>query len=181
MQLIDQVEIAYFRSIYKESLSGCQNTNVIFGRNDSGKSNTLRGLNLFFNEVTSPNLAFDFERDLNHSRRAEADGQGDIRKFVYIKVWFKTPENWRNSLGDRFWVKKQWSISLAQEAQISTSVIPRNKAYLARFLKKIKLHYIPAIKDRKIFENLQAEIYKVISRNLEFSESLEEFSDALRE
>lgn len=181
MKLIDQVEIAYFRSIYKESLSNCQNTNIIFGRNDSGKSNTLRGLNLFFNEFTSPNLAFDFERDLNHSRRAEAEGQGDIRKFVYIKVWFNTPENWKNSLGSRFWVKKQWSVSLAQEAQISTSINQRNKAYLARFLKKIKLHYIPAIKDRKIFENLQAEIYKAISRNIKFSESLEDFSETLRE
>ncbi|WP_171407899.1 ATP-dependent nuclease [Pseudomonas aeruginosa] len=181
MQLIDQIEIAYFRSIYKESLNNCQNTNIIFGRNDSGKSNTLRGLNLFFNEFTSPGLAFNFERDLNHSRRAEAEGQGDIRKFVYIKLWFNTPDNWKNSLGDRFWVKKQWSVSLAQEAQISTSVNQNRKAYLARFLNKIKLHYIPAIKDRKIFESLQAEIYKVISRNLEFSESLEEFSEALRE
>lgn len=47
MELIKQVEIAYFRSIYKDDLNNCSGTNVIFGRNDAGKSNVLRALNLF--------------------------------------------------------------------------------------------------------------------------------------
>lgn len=47
MKLIKQVEIAYFRSIYKDDLNNCSGTNVIFGRNDAGKSNVLRALNLF--------------------------------------------------------------------------------------------------------------------------------------
>lgn len=47
MRLIDKVEIAYFRSMYKDGLSDCAETNIVFGRNDSGKSNILRALNLF--------------------------------------------------------------------------------------------------------------------------------------
>lgn len=181
MLLIDQVEVAYFRSIYKDSLHGCAETNIIFGRNDSGKSNILRALNLFFNNQTSPDLGFNFAQDFNHSRRAEAGGEGDIRKFVYVKIWFNTPNTWRPSLGDRFWVKKQWSISFGSDAQITTSISEPKRHYLTRFLNKVRLYYIPAIKDRKIFESLQANIYKVISQNVEFSGSLVNFTNALRE
>ena len=181
MLLIDQVEVAYFRSIYKDSLNGCAETNIIFGRNDSGKSNILRALNLFFNNQTSPELGFNFPQDFNHSRRAEAGGEGDIRKFVYVKIWFNTPNTWRPSLGDRFWVKKQWSISFGSDAQITTSIPESKRHYLTRFLNKIRLYYVPAIKDRKIFESLQANIYKVISQNIEFSGSLVNFTNALRE
>ncbi|SDI25389.1 AAA domain-containing protein, putative AbiEii toxin, Type IV TA system [Pseudomonas benzenivorans] len=181
MRLIDQVEIAYFRSIYKENLNSCTDTNIVFGRNDSGKSNILRALNLFFNKNTSPGLEFNFLQDFNHSRRAEAGGDGDIRKFVYVKIWFNTPQTWRRSLGDRFWVKKQWSISFGSDAQVTTSISENKRNYLSRFLNKIRLYYIPAIKDRKIFESLQAEIYKVISEHIEFSGSLLNFTNALRE
>ncbi|WP_323148365.1 ATP-dependent nuclease [Pseudomonas oryzihabitans] len=181
MQLIDRIEIAYFRSIYKDSLNNCTNTNIIFGRNDSGKSNILRALNLFFNNNTSPDLAFNFAQDFNHSRRAEADDGRDIRKFVYVKIWFNTPTTWRQSLGDQFWVKKQWSISASSEPQIISSVPEAKRHYLTRFLNKINLYYIPAIKDRKIFESLQANIYKVISQNAEFSGSLLDFTNTLRD
>lgn len=181
MQLIDQVEVAYFRSLYKDSLSHCADTNIIFGRNDSGKSNILRALNLFFNNHTSPDQEFNFARDFNHSRRAEAGGDGDIRKFVYVKIWFNTPRSWQASLGKRFWVKKQWSVSAESESQISCSIEEKKRHYMSRFLNKIRLYYIPAIKDRKIFESLQAEIYRVISQNVEFSGSLQNFSNALRD
>jgi hypothetical protein len=167
--------------MYKDSLNNCADTNIIFGRNDSGKSNILRALNLFFNNNTSPDQDFNFPQDFNHSRRAEAGGDGDIRKFVYVKIWFKTPATWRPSLGNRFWVKKQWSISFDSDAQITSSIPEIKRHYMSRFLNKIRLYYIPAIKDRKIFESLQANIYKVISQNVEFSGSLVNFTNALRE
>ncbi|MGX9359602.1 ATP-dependent nuclease [Pantoea ananatis] len=181
MKLIKQVEIAYFRSIYKDDLNNCSGTNVIFGRNDAGKSNVLRALNLFFRNETNPNQAFRFERDFSHARRSEATPDNDIRKFVYVKIWFATPANWKASLGSSFWVKKQWSITNQEEPKFYSSITqPNLQQYLTRFLNKIQFHYIPAIKDRKIFEGLQAEIYKVISEHAEFSGSLINFTEALR-
>ena len=91
MDLITRVEVAYYRSIYKARLDGLGGTNVLFGRNDSGKSNVLRALNLFFNNETNPGLKFDFDRDFCHARVAEADPARDIRKFVYVKLWISTP------------------------------------------------------------------------------------------
>ncbi|HIQ41615.1 MAG TPA: hypothetical protein EYH47_02595 [Pseudomonas oleovorans] len=181
MKLIKEVEVAYFRSIYKEQVVNCTNTNILFGRNDSGKSNILRALNLFFNNETNPSQSFSLERDLNHSRRAEAEAASDIRKFVYVKVTFNTPDNWRASLGNSFWVKRQWSVTTESAPKYSSSIRDGKKEqYLTRFLNKVKFHYIPAIKDRKIFEKLQAEIYQVISGHEEFSESLRDFAQALR-
>lgn len=181
MNLIKQVEVAYFRSIYKDQLTNCSGTNIIFGRNDAGKSNFLRALNLFFNNETNPNQVFRFERDFSHTRQAEATPDKDIKKFVYVKVWFKTPENWKASLGESFWVKKQWSITNQETPKLYSSIDEaRLQQYLTRFLNKIQFHYIPAIKDRRIFERLQAEIYKVISEHDEFSGSLRNFTDALR-
>ena len=45
MKLIQSVEIGYFRSIYKQKLDKLEGVTVLFGRNDSGKSNVLRALN----------------------------------------------------------------------------------------------------------------------------------------
>ncbi|HID9775151.1 TPA: AAA family ATPase [Pseudomonas aeruginosa] len=182
VKLIKEVEVAYFRSIYKEQVSNCSNTNILFGRNDSGKSNFLRAINLFFNNETNPGQPFNLERDLNHSRRAEAEAASDIRKFVYVKVTFNTPANWHKSLGSTFWVKRQWSVTTESAPKYSSSMRDASKEqYVTRFLNKIKFHYIPAIKDRRIFEKLQAEIYSVISSHQEFSESLSEFAQALRD
>lgn len=179
MQLIQNIEVAYFRSIYKFQVSDCADMNVLFGRNDSGKSNVLRALNLFFDNKTNPGQLFDFDRDFCHARLAEAGRPGDVRKFVYVKLWFKTPANWRPSLGNTFWVKKQWSVTTAAEPQITSSIDGQRNHYLTRFLNKIRFHYIPAIKDRRIFEQLQAEIYRVISRQAGFHGSLADFAKQL--
>lgn len=182
MNLISNIEIAYFRSIYKLQIPDCTDLNIIFGRNDSGKSNILRSLNLFFDNETNPNQKFKFERDLCHARLAEAQQPSDIRKFVYVKIWFNTPKNWRASLGNSFWVKKQWSTTTESTPQLTSSISDAGKQqYLTRLLNKIKFHYIPAIKDRRIFESLQAQIYKVISTNAEFAGSLSTFTEALSE
>lgn len=47
--MIEKIEIQYFRSIYRIVITGVGNINVITGKNDVGKSNVLRALNLFFN------------------------------------------------------------------------------------------------------------------------------------
>lgn len=60
MQLIRKVKIRYFRSVYTATLDKCKALNVISGRNDAGKSNILKALNLFFNGNTDWNTPFDF-------------------------------------------------------------------------------------------------------------------------
>lgn len=180
MNLIEGIEVAYFRSVYKERLDNLGGLTVFFGRNDSGKSNFLRALNLFFEGQTNPGLPFNFDRDFNHARLEEASASEGARKFVYIKVYFRSPPNWRNSLGDSFWVKKQWSVNKQTEPNFETSVNTAKQHYLTRFLNKVKFHYIPAIKDRTIFERLLSKLYTVLSSQREFNESLNAFSIELQ-
>lgn len=182
MDLIKGLEIGYFRSIYKIRLDGLEGVNIFFGRNDSGKSNLLRALNLFFNNETNPGQEFNFARDLCHARLAEAEQATDVRKFVYVKIWFATPPSWQASLGEGFWVKKQWSVTREADPLFDSSIREhRLQQYLTRFLNRVRFHYVPAIKDRRIFEHLQGEIYKVISRHQAFAASLSDFANALRE
>jgi predicted ATP-dependent endonuclease of OLD family len=180
MKLIKSIEIGYFRSIYKQKLDKLSDLTIFFGRNDAGKSNFLRALNLFFNGATNPDMPFDFHRDFNHSRIDEAKEGVDIRKFVYVKITFSPPSNWTNSLGREFWVKKTWSVSRGGEPISENSLESAKQQFVTRFLNKIHLHYIPAIKDRTIFENLLESVYKVISSNDEFLSSLGDFTSELQ-
>ncbi|MER0110238.1 AAA family ATPase [Aeromonas dhakensis] len=181
MKLIKSVEIGYFRSIYKESIDCDSDLNIVFGRNDSGKSNVLRALNLFFNGQTNPGKVFDFAMDLCQARRVEASGKRDARKFVYIKLTFNSPSGWTKSLGSTFYVKKIWSLQKQVEPGIEISIRDQSKKqYLTRFLNKIKFHYVPAIKDRRIFEELLRNVYKVVADNGELTNSLLPFSDAVK-
>jgi len=181
MNLIESVEVAYFRSIYKEKVDNLSGMTIFFGRNDSGKSNFLRALNLFFDGQTNSKQVFDFYRDFNHARLAEAGASTGARKFVYIKVVFNTPANWKSSLGETFYVKKQWSINKQSDPGFETSVDLKKQHYLTRFLNRIKFHYVPAIKDRAIFEQLLGKVYEILSRQSDFNDSLKNFSEALRD
>ena len=181
MELINDVEIRYFRSIYQARIDKLSGVTVLFGRNDSGKSNVLRALNLFFNGETNPGMPFSFDRDLCHARLAEADELTGARKFVSVKLVFNTPSNWRQSLGPSFWVKKSWSITKQEDPNFESSIRGSTKQqYLTRFLNTIRFHYIPAIKDRRIFEYLLSQVYDVIASHEQFMGSLQGFSNELK-
>lgn len=181
MKLITAIEIAYFRSIYKESLNDLKDITILFGRNDSGKSNFLRALNLFFESQTNPGTLFNFSTDFNLARRSETDASKGARKFAYIKIWFVAPSSWKNSLGEVFWVKKQWSTLNQEEPNLESSVAQNKRHYLTRFLNNVRFHYIPAIKDRRIFEHLLGNVYSILSNKASFRESLGPFSNAIRD
>lgn len=181
MNLIEAIEIGYFRSIYRQRLDKLGGVTVLFGKNDSGKSNFLRALNLFFRNETNPGILFAFERDFCHDRLAEAETKTDARKFVSIRVEFVTPQSWKKSLGEKFWVKKTWSVTRQTEPNVETSIRDSAKAqYITRFLNKVRFHYVPAIKDRRIFEDLLGQIYSVVASEKEFLASLDAFSQELK-
>ncbi|MFC1830500.1 ATP-dependent endonuclease [Thermodesulfobacteriota bacterium] len=180
MKLIKSIEISYFRSIYKQKLDRLADLSILFGRNDSGKSNFLRALNLFFNSATNPDQVFDFSKDFNDARLDEAAKGADTRKFVYIKITFIPPNSWQPSLGKSFWVKKTWSVSRGDTFILENSLPSVKQQFVTKFLNKIQYHYIPAIKDRSIFENLFAQVYQVLSMDEAFLKSLDTFAQELQ-
>ena len=183
MQLIREIEISYFRSFYKAKLRNLSDLNVVFGKNDSGKSNIVRALNLFFNGSPDHNQEFEFPIDFSEFRASEADENEDVRKFLYVKVTFNTPPNFRPSLGNQFYVKRQWTVSRGQDYHEEMSAsIPSNRRHIARrFLNKIRFIYIPAIKDVTIFEMLLSNIHEVIAESDEFVTTIGDLSENLHE
>ena len=74
MQLIEKVEIKSFRSFGNQKKNKTQiielkDLNIFSGGNDSGKSNILRALNLFFNQKTNLNNFIDFDKDFLDLKR----------------------------------------------------------------------------------------------------------------
>lgn len=178
MRLIKAIEIGYFRSFYYGELHNTQDLNVIFGKNDAGKSNVLRALNLFFNYETNPNLLFEFSRDFSHYRRTEAKSYENAKKFVSVKVTFQTPAEYQQSLTKEFFIRRQWQTGSdpRQPLEIFPKKLARNKHLAKRFLNTIDFHYIPAIKDRQIFEFLLGKIYTILAADAKFEGSLQSFA-----
>ena len=85
---IEKIEIQYFRSIYHETISGLERLNVFSGRNDVGKSNILKALNLFFNNETDAGVPFDFLENFNFQRLRECKESIKGKQFIQIKVTF---------------------------------------------------------------------------------------------
>lgn len=103
--------MSYFRSFYKFKIRHLKDLNIIFGKNDSGKSNIVRALNLFFSGTPDHNQPFEFPIDFCEQRSAESEAAEDVRKFLYVKITFNTPPSFQKSLGKKFYVKRQWTVS----------------------------------------------------------------------
>jgi predicted ATPase len=181
--IISAVEIAYFRTFYKLTFNDLSDLNIFFGENDTGKSNVMRALNLFFNESVQDDLGFDFDVDFSTRRAAEAGGAQDVRKFAYVKLWFRTPAVHRGALGNEFYVKRTWSqTTLPEYRQESSSHIDSSgkQQSLTKFLNKIKFTYVPAVKDRTVYSNLLTSAYDAIAQTDAFEVALRTFTDEIR-
>ncbi len=116
--LITQIEIKNFRSFGNRTgettkVMKLNNINIISGANDSGKSNILRALNLFFNGRTSLVDFFDFEQDF--FKKKNKDKKDIKEELVTVKIWFRNDKNTgknmssnRIHLPEEFWVSKKW-------------------------------------------------------------------------
>ena len=62
MITIQRVHVKNFRSLVDETIE-LSDYNFFVGKNDSGKSNVLKALNLFFNNKTDFNTPYDFDCD----------------------------------------------------------------------------------------------------------------------
>ncbi|WP_025031694.1 ATP-dependent nuclease [Nitratireductor aquibiodomus] len=163
MQLIKKIEVNYLRSLYGATLNKVGDLNVVFGRNDSGKSNLLRALNLFFNDQIDPGRTLAFDVDMSDIRKQEArDAKG--RQFIWVKITFNVPNNYKRALGSEIAIKRQWN----REGDITETVFPSlntpgKQARLTRFRNDIDFTYIPAIKDLNVYADLIERMYGAAS------------------
>ena len=169
MKIIESITIRYFRSIYTLTLTDCQDLTVITGKNDVGKSNIIKALNLFFCQQSDYLQNFNFIDDYSILRREDVK-KDTIRgqRFISISIRFFFFFLMEKSLPPSFTVTRRWDMH-SPECKTSSDVQPRMQQYaqknglkysekttatsLSTFLNKIKFIYIPAIKDDRVFSN----------------------------
>ena len=108
MKIIEKIEIKHFRSFlgtpksYEVNIEKLTSLNIFSGANDSGKSNILRALNLFFNDEISSKVPLEFDRDFFVSEKDSS------HKVIEIGISFDlSKDNKRDKfLPDRFKISK---------------------------------------------------------------------------
>lgn len=123
MKIIEKIEIKSFRSFCnrkgdKSEIDKISKLNIFSGANDSGKSNILRALNLFFNGQTSLGHFFTFEND--YFKKDKVGDERDIKEeLVTIRITFINAKNkGKNAiqkdklfLPENFWVSRKFTKS----------------------------------------------------------------------
>lgn len=192
MDLISRIEIKHLRSFdggkdqEKVRIENLKDLNIFSGANDSGKSNVLRALNLFFNNEISPGVRYDKKRDFskNAANRFDKDVEdrkggllkikktdGDIEKqkdvrrsdeATTIKIFFNNIKKQRG-LRESFWISKVFSSKNNYQGEYAYQS-DLNPGQTTQFIQNFKFEYIPAIKDRNyfnyLFEKLQNYLFE---------------------
>jgi AAA15 family ATPase/GTPase len=177
MQVIREIKISYFRSFSKPiHIKNINDLNIFSGKNDSGKSNVLKALNLFFTEnKVDFYTTLDFERDFSKQRLKEMSTK-KLKRKIQISILFNRVNFSNSVLPEFFWVEKEWDRDgqllprkiknhLGQLLKYKDSTT-KVEASVTSFLKKIHFLYIPAIKDFKFFDYLKQEYQESLAVKL---------------
>ncbi len=214
MDIISKIEIKHFRSFDggkdqpKVRIENLTDVNVFSGSNDSGKSNVLRALNLFFNGEISPGVLFEKDRDFSKIVARRFDIDVEKRKFteservkksgdtenskdfrrsdevITIKLFFYNKHRQRG-LPEYFWISKTFSQKNSFQGEYNYQG-DLNKAQTTAFLKNFQFEYIPAIKDRQFFNHLFTKLQTYLfeksdkTKGNKFRDSSEKFNEILR-
>ncbi len=108
MNVIKRIEIQYFRSIYSTTIKDIDNICILTGKNDVGKSNVIKALNLFFNNKIDLEHEFDFEENFNLKRLEEVRRNSvKGKQFIRIKITFNRDNYSEKTLPSTFSVTKK--------------------------------------------------------------------------
>ena len=168
MKFIKQIEIRKFRSINHLKPYKANDLNIFVGKNDQGKSNILRALNLFFNNETDINKKFRFQQDYSFHANTGTGTRIEIR----IDLTITPPEGRFKQDSDIKWTKK-WKKDgsiIDERIVIKTGKKLEPNSNINKWLNKLRYRYVPAIKSETYFHNLMEELHDVL--NLKFNEEI---------
>ena len=159
MLRINKIRIRNFRSIRDLTLSP-KDMSILVGKNDTGKSNIMRALNLFFNGSATHEEPFDFDCDHNvHNEPIKKAKQ------IVIRLEIQLPSSYRPKNGDFIIWEKCWraeGLKYSKRYQKNGKDLPP-RSRVGTLLDRIKFMYVPAIRDSGYFSHLQTMIYSTIS------------------
>ncbi|WP_332874903.1 ATP-dependent nuclease [Hymenobacter psoromatis] len=170
--------IRNFRSL-DECLLEPQDLTLLVGRNDAGKSNVLRALNLFFNNETEQGKSFLFTRDYCAFARERVNKA----KEIIIKLTFIPPSHFKNAKPINW--QKVWRIGGLHSSEINFadggSLPSRGK--LSTWLNNIQFKYVPAVKSQAYFQQLLGDLHDTLTSTIEaeIKDAGTQFIDKIRD
>ena len=154
MVIISDINIEKFRSCRLVNVNDCGDFNIFAGKNNSGKSNILRALNLFFKNEIEEGEYLDLSRDCN-SREKE-------KKRISITLTFKLNEKIKiqqtiqdvaDLIGRGCKIKKEYVFDKADTSNYQTLYFlndrlldDKEKALTEQFLNLFNFRYIQSNK-----------------------------------
>lgn len=159
MRIITNITIRDFRSIASAQINIPSGYLPIVGANNSGKSNILRALNLYFNNETEPGRLLNIKEDFHNPSRKK-------KREICIAIEFNLPEHFNfqktirsnldGLLGRHFVIEKRWSIPespIEKEAKLSIHFRKGNddlrlaetdeEYHIRQFLSLVRFRYLP--------------------------------------
>lgn len=150
MLTIKKIRIKNFRSIVDETID-LADINFFVGKNDCGKSNVLKALNLFFNGQTD--FLSDFNFSLDYSKFAKKIIKHAPEITISLEVVI--PDTFQES-GAKTWTKV-WRKSGLHKDNINEIFDKSIKG--KTYLNRIQYLYIPAVKSTEYFKYLLSQVY----------------------
>lgn len=162
MEIIKSVQIRKFRSLKSITRElELTHLNIFVGRNDQGKSNILRALNLFFNNETDLDFKFRFSEDYCYHSNT---GKGTSRE-IRIDLVIHPPVGRFKHAKPLRWTKrwKQDGSIVEERKYIDSGETLSQRDNVSKWLDKIRYRYVPAIKGKEYFSSLMGELHDVLN------------------
>lgn len=181
MITIKRIHVKNFRSLVDKTIE-LSDYNFFVGKNDSGKSNVLKALNLFFNNKTDFNVNFDFENDYSKFAKRGAKQAREITISLDIII----PNSFKEK-GIKTWTKT-WRAEGLHTDNRDSLFKTASKGFT--FLDRIQYMYIPAVKSNEYFKFLLSQVYLSMTKaanstlkelNLTYSKQLQLLTNDLSE
>lgn len=178
--MLNRVVVKNFRSIVREEFDLSRLT-LFVGKNDSGKSNFLRALNLFFNDQTDPGQRVDFRTDFSSHAKV---GRGKARQ---IEVWLDISPPVSFSDQSRVRWRRAWRDGGATFAwqdftHLGTGKPLEGRSKVLPWLARMRYRYVPAIKGQEYFSSLLRDVHDILAETVDrdLRDASGSFIDAIR-
>lgn len=171
MSIIKEINIDRFKSCRKVKILDIDDFNCLSGKNNSGKSNILRALSLFFTNEIEPGLPFDIKRDCNSRTKEKREVTISVRIVLDEDIGIqKTLKNIQDKIPRDSSIKKVYEVDRTNMQSYSTRYFVNgnefnndDKHYVDTYLNLFNFRYITSDRTPKkaLEENLlelQAEL-----------------------
>lgn len=161
-KIIKQVDISGFRSVDSGKILA-SDVNIFSGANDSGKSNILRALNLFFNSQADFQKPLKFSDDYNKVSFAKATMAAKMKQQIKVRVYFNIPRSYESLASEKEVYLERIFDRYGNRTEKYSS--DEKRAQITKLVNKINYIYIPALKGETVLEHLLALIgeYQLIN------------------